>query len=31
MNKNGYAIEIILACGGGTKNRVFLREHADIT
>lgn len=31
MNKKGYAIRIIMACGGGTKNPVFLREHADIT
>jgi len=27
----GYAIDTILACGGGTKNPVFLREHADAT
>ncbi|QDT65263.1 FGGY-family carbohydrate kinase [Calycomorphotria hydatis] len=26
-----YRIDTILACGGGTKNPVFLREHADIT
>lgn len=31
MNKKGLAIKIIFACGGGTKNPVFLREHADIT
>ena len=31
MNKAGYAVDTITACGGGTKNRVFLREHADIT
>ena len=31
MNKKGYAIDTLLACGGGTKNPVFLREHADIT
>ncbi len=31
MNKAGFAIDLILACGGGTKNPVFLREHADIT
>lgn len=31
MNKAGYAIDTIIACGGGTKNPVFLREHADIT
>ena len=31
MNKAGFAIDLILACGGGTKNPLFLREHADIT
>jgi ribulose kinase len=31
MNRKGYAIDTLLACGGGTKNRVFMREHADIT
>jgi FGGY-family pentulose kinase len=31
MNRKGYAIKTLLACGGGTKNPVFLREHADIT
>lgn len=31
MNEGGYNINTILACGGGTKNPVFLREHADIT
>ncbi len=31
MNKKGYRIDTLLACGGGTKNPVFLREHADIT
>ncbi|GAA4434596.1 FGGY-family carbohydrate kinase [Bremerella cremea] len=31
MNEKGYQIDTILACGGGTKNPVFLREHADIT
>ena len=31
MNATGYAIDTILACGGGTKDRVFLREHADAT
>lgn len=29
MGEEGYAIDTILACGGGTKNPVFLREHAD--
>ncbi|MBL6945115.1 MAG: FGGY-family carbohydrate kinase [Rhodospirillales bacterium] len=31
MNDAGYAIDTVFACGGGTKNPVFLREHADIT
>ncbi|WP_316977024.1 FGGY-family carbohydrate kinase [Shumkonia mesophila] len=31
MNAKGYAIETVFACGGGTKNPLFLREHADIT
>lgn len=31
MNANGYRIDTILACGGDTKNRVFVREHADVT
>lgn len=31
MNAAGYAIDTLLACGGGTKNSVFLREHADAT
>ena len=31
MNENGYCIDTIFACGGGTKNSIFLREHADAT
>ncbi|MDB6169329.1 MAG: ribulokinase [Verrucomicrobia bacterium] len=31
MNARGYRIDTLAACGGGTKNPVFLREHADIT
>ena len=31
MNKKGHAISSVFICGGGTKNPVFLREHADIT
>lgn len=31
MNRKGYRIDTLLVCGGGTKNPVFLREHADIT
>lgn len=30
MNQNGYSIERIMATGGGTKNEIFLQEHADI-
>ncbi|HUU29037.1 MAG TPA: FGGY-family carbohydrate kinase [archaeon] len=31
MNRHGYKIRKIHACGGGTRNRVWLQEHADIT
>lgn len=31
MNEHGYRIHTLLACGGDTKNPVFLREHADAT
>jgi len=31
LNEQGFAIRRIFACGGGTRNPVFLREHADIT
>ncbi len=31
LNDGGYTIDTILACGGGTKNPVFPREHADAT
>jgi FGGY-family pentulose kinase len=31
LRAHGYAISTILACGGGTKNDVLLREHADAT
>ncbi len=31
LRAHGYPITTILACGGGTKNEVFLREHADAT
>lgn len=31
MNRKGYKISTLFVCGGGRKNPVFLREHADIT
>jgi len=31
LNAKGYAIDTIFATGGGTKNPVFLREHANAT
>lgn len=31
MNAGGHRIRTVLACGGGTKNPVFVREHADAT
>jgi len=31
MNTHGYKIKRIHACGGGTKNPLWLQEHADIT
>ncbi len=31
LNENGYRIDTMFACGGGTKNPLFLREHADVT
>jgi len=31
FNGQGYAIDTIIACGGLSKNPVFLREHADAT
>jgi FGGY-family pentulose kinase len=31
MNERGYRIRTVIACGGDTKNPVFVREHADIT
>lgn len=30
LNEGGYAIDTIMATGGGTKNPLFLKEHADI-
>jgi len=29
MNDAGYRIDTLIACGGDTKNPVFVREHAD--
>jgi FGGY-family pentulose kinase len=31
MNANGYRIKHIFATGGGTKSKLYLREHADAT
>ncbi|NJD21004.1 MAG: FGGY-family carbohydrate kinase, partial [Gemmatimonadetes bacterium] len=31
MNRGGYRIRTLIACGGDTKNPVFVREHADAT
>lgn len=31
MTQGGYQIETVLTTGGGSKNPIFLREHADIT
>lgn len=31
MNAKGYRIDTLVACGGDTKNPVFVREHADAT
>jgi ribulose kinase len=29
LNGEGYAVDTLLACGGDTKNEIFVREHAD--
>jgi FGGY-family pentulose kinase len=31
MNRHGYRISTLIACGGDTKNPLFVREHADVT
>ncbi len=31
MNTNGYRINTIFACGGGTKSPLYLQQHADAT
>ncbi len=31
LNEAGYAIRTLVACGGGTKNPVFLQQHANAT
>jgi FGGY-family pentulose kinase len=31
MNAEGYRIDTLIACGGDTRNPVFVREHADAT
>ena len=31
MNDSGYEIDTLVCCGGGTKNRVFMQQHANAT
>ncbi len=31
LNRAGYSIDTLIACGGGTKNEIFLQEHANAT
>jgi FGGY-family pentulose kinase len=31
LRAHGYPLDTLLVCGGGTKNELFLREHADAT
>ncbi|MEC7487663.1 MAG: FGGY-family carbohydrate kinase, partial [Verrucomicrobiota bacterium] len=31
MNLSGYEIDTLVCCGGGTKNRVFMQQHANAT
>ena len=31
MNSKGYEIDTLICCGGGTKNELFLKQHANIT
>ena len=31
VNQHGHRVRTLIACGGGTKNELFLREHADVT
>src|SRR5882757_2878629 len=31
MNSHGHAIRTVMACGGDTKNPIFVREHAEAT
>ncbi len=31
MNHSGYSIDTIMASGGGTKNPIFVQEHANAT
>jgi FGGY-family pentulose kinase len=31
LSDHGYCIKTLIACGGGTKNELYLREHADVT
>jgi len=31
LNRQGYRINTLMICGGGTKNPLFIQQHADIT
>ena len=31
MNASGYEIDTLVCCGGGTKNKVFMQQHANAT
>ena len=31
MNASGYEIDTLVCCGGGTKNKVFMQQHANVT
>ncbi|SJN54457.1 Ribulokinase [Vibrio ruber DSM 16370] len=31
LNQSGYSIDTIMACGGGTKNPIFIQEHVNAT
>jgi ribulose kinase len=31
MNEHGHELETIVMCGGGSKNPMFIKQHADVT